>query len=556
MTEDWNEWKNTPDESDSDDWVPLDTTTVKPQILWYDRKDGRQKYSNEQENEALIFPKKVGGKKAGADSVEKTTAVLTGKHASKIVRLERFTSFPMHPVLMDNLFNRCHYEMPTDIQKNSFPVIFSGRDLVASSQTGSGKTCAFMVPIIQLMLTTGPPEVYRRDNRTSLSAPLVLVLAPTRELAVQIYDESRKFAFKTGIRCCCVYGGQESRIQSEEIKKGLDILVATPGRLVDMYDNWRFTLALVKYLVFDEGDRMLDMGFEPQVRRILQDTNLSRDLPAGTHRQSMLFSATFPKIVEELAESFLRNPMVLHVGSVGSTSKNITQKLYHVENDENKKYDMLKKIIMDESSTDATGAGRILVFVETKAKCETLQRNLFGDGFNVSSIHGDRTQPERETALQAFRDGVITILVATGVMARGLDIPAVNLVIQYEVSRDITEYTHRIGRTGRAGRQGKAISFLSNHSLQNAPFYSALKELLEQANQAIPDWFADVCNNNRGPSGFSANRPSARGSAKSIRAHRDAECKKELNGLGLNVDKKKNPIEAVGKDGWDDSDLE
>lgn len=318
---------------------------------------------------------------------------------------------------------------------------------MACAQTGSGKTAAFLVPILNQMYENGPPNIQRGYRRKQY--PLGLVLAPTRELATQIYDESKKFSYRSRVRPCVVYGGPKVVDQMKDLDRGCHLLVATPGRLLDMIERGKIGLDYCKYLVLDEADRMLDMGFEPQIRSILE----KESMPKTGDRQTLMFSATFPSPIQMLARDFLENYIFLAVGRVGSTSENITQKVVWVE--ELDKRSFLLDLLNATPVTQPSSEHLTLVFVETKKGADSLDVFLHSEGYPVTSIHGDRTQREREDALKQFRSGQTPILVATAVAARGLDIPHVKHVINFDLPSDVEEYVHRIGRTGRMGNLGE-----------------------------------------------------------------------------------------------------
>jgi ATP-dependent RNA helicase DDX3X len=298
------------------------------------------------------------------------------------------------------------------------------------------------------------------------------VLSPTRELSSQIYDEARKFTYQTGLRCVVVYGGAPVVNQLRDMERGCDILVATPGRLSDLIERGKVSLEQVHYLALDEADRMLDMGFEPQIRRIVEGENM----PRTGERQTLLFSATFPKEIQRLAADFLANYVFLAVGRVGSSTDLIVQHIEYVA--ANDKRQTLLDLV-------GTVEGLTLVFVETKRGADALEDYLIRNGFAATSIHGDRSQAEREMALRNFRSGRTPILVATDVAARGLDIPHVTHVINFDLPTDIDDYVHRIGRTGRAGKKGLATAFFSE---KDTGLAKGLAELLTETNQEVPGW--------------------------------------------------------------------
>jgi len=347
--------------------------------------------------------------------------------------------------------------------------------------------------MVQVLLSTrlpAPPKsasYYRRK-----AYPYALILAPTRELATQIHQEAEKFTYLTQLRAVVIYGGADIRQQIRDLERGCDIVVATPGRLVDMLDRGRISLSLTGYLVLDEADRMLDMGFEPQIRQIVEGTDMPRD-----NRQTSMFSATFPKEIQILAQDFLTDYIFLAVGRVGSATENVTQRIEYVE--EHEKRAKLMKVLPECD-------GLTLIFVETKRMADTLEDFLASEGINATSIHGDRTQQQRESALAAFKQARCPILVATSVAARGLDIPNVSHVINYEMPNVIDDYVHRIGRTGRAGHKGTAIAFVD----ENCKVLKELYEVLAETKQEIPPWFEKLVDS-QGYGGMRGGRGKKRG---------------------------------------------
>ncbi|KAM9850511.1 DEAD-box helicase 3 X-linked a isoform 2-T2 [Aulostomus maculatus] len=400
--------------------------------------------------------------------------------------IESFQDVDMGEIIMGNI-TLSRYTRPTPVQKHAIPIIKSKRDLMACAQTGSGKTAAFLLPVLSQIYTDGPGDALQAAKNSGQENgrygrrkqyPISLVLAPTRELALQIYDEARKFAYRSRVRPCVVYGGADIGQQIRDLERGCHLLVATPGRLVDMMERGKIGLDYCNYLVLDEADRMLDMGFEPQIRRIVeQDT-----MPPKGIRQTMMFSATFPKEIQILARDFLEDYIFLAVGRVGSTSENITQKVVWVE--ETDKRSFLLDLL------NATGKDSLtLVFVETKKGADALEDFLYHEGYACTSIHGDRSQRDREEALHQFRSGRCPILVATAVAARGLDISNVKHVINFDLPSDIEEYVHRIGRTGRVGNLGLATSFFND---KNSNITKDLLDILVEAKQEVPSWLESL----------------------------------------------------------------
>lgn len=393
----------------------------------------------------------------------------------------------MNALLKENI-GLAGYSTPTPVQKYSIPIVCDGHDLMACAQTGSGKTAAFLLPILSQLFDDGPESRFQPQStggsyyRSQKSYPRALILAPTRELASQIFDEARKFSYRSWVRPCVVYGGADAGQQIRELQRGCDLIVATPGRLVDLMERGKISLQAIRYLVLDEADRMLDMGFEPQIRRIVEE----EDMPLKQERVTLMFSATFPHDIQMLARDFLKDYAFLSVGRVGSTSENITQCVEFVE-DPDKRQFLLDVLWNDmEAARENNTRALTLVFVETKREADAIEDFLYYEGLPTASIHGDRTQQQREAALASFRSGNTPILVATAVAARGLDIPNVTHVINYDLPTDIDDYVHRIGRTGRAGNTGKSTAFF-NYGC-NRTVASALLELLREANQEVPEF--------------------------------------------------------------------
>lgn len=323
------------------------------------------------------------------------------------------------------------------------------------------------------------------SSRGSNPVPILLVLAPTRELAVQILGESNKFSRYVGLRSVCLYGGAPKYPQIAAVKRGVDIIIATPGRLNDLLEAKKVSLQSIKYLVLDEADRMLDMGFEPQIRSVVAQ------LPS--ERQTLLFSATWPKEIQNLAHDFLKpNAIQINVGDVDTlvANKDITQTILMIS--ESEKTSKLEELLKEASgeNSDSNGAKehpKIIVFVSKKITCDELANQLWDDGFAVDSLHGDRAQWERTKVMNAFKQGTLRMLIATDVAARGLDVKDVGIVINYDMpagQNGIEDYVHRIGRTGRAGKKGKAYTFFTEQDSKRA---RDLVELLDGTSQEVPD---------------------------------------------------------------------
>jgi len=342
-----------------------------------------------------------------------------------------FTRFDFHQKIAAGI-KACNYETPTPVQEKAIPAILAGRDILGLAQTGTGKTAAFVLPVLQRMIK-GP----RGKVRT-------LVVAPTRELAEQIHNEITRLARQTGLRSLAVYGGVGKPAQARKLRAGVDIVVACPGRLLDHLRDRTFTLSKVEHLILDEADHMFDMGFLPDVRRIL------RYLPAK--RQTMLFSATMPGEIRHLAEEILANPVRVQIAHSRPTAT-VSQVLYSVS--QNRKTALLKDI-MAKTVMDST-----LIFTRTKYRAKSLAGQLQKAGYRVTSLQGNLSQHKRQQALNGFRRGEFKVLVATDIAARGIDVSGISHVINFDAPATVDAYTHRIGRTGRAACTGEALTFAS-----------------------------------------------------------------------------------------------
>ncbi|NOZ46777.1 MAG: DEAD/DEAH box helicase [Chlorobi bacterium] len=327
------------------------------------------------------------------------------------------------------------YTFPTPIQEKSIPIVLEGRDLLGSAQTGTGKTAAFAVPILQHLFI----EYERTHNPHKINA---LIVTPTRELAIQIAESFTVYGKYTGIKNTVIFGGVKQGAQTDAIRKGVDVLVATPGRLLDLMDQGFIRLRDVEYFVLDEADRMLDMGFIHDIRKIIAK------LPVK--RQSLFFSATMPKNIVELSKKILTNPKKVEVSPVSSTAETIKQYLYYT-NKANKK-ELLVHILQDQN------INQVLLFSKTKHGADKIAKNLKRKKIVAAVIHGDKAQNQRQRALMQFKAGEIRVLVATDIAARGIDIDKLKYVINYDIPNIAETYVHRIGRCGRAGDEGISIS--------------------------------------------------------------------------------------------------
>lgn len=334
--------------------------------------------------------------------------------------------------LICSTLKKCDFKQPTEIQTRAIPRILSGEDIMASAQTGSGKTAAYALPIIECL-----------DEHEKI--PRALVLVPTRELCIQVVEQFDLFCKNRDLQTVMVYGGVAYDKQVDKLKKGTDVIVATPGRLLDLLESNSVNLSNIEILVLDEADRLLDMGFMPQIRRII--ANLSKE------RQTLMFSATFDNKVQSLAAQYLNDPFIIRINVERIEAKEIDQHVYHVH--EFDKDDLLLKLIQGQSMES------VLIFTRTKRKAGWVKDRLRASNVPAEEIHGDISQAQREKTLAKYRQGKFNVLVATDVAARGLDVPQISHVVNYDLPNSPEDYVHRIGRTGRAGKPGVAFSFVS-----------------------------------------------------------------------------------------------
>ncbi|VEU20347.1 DEKNAAC101157 [Brettanomyces naardenensis] len=356
------------------------------------------------------------------------------------------------------------FDKPTGIQCQGWPMALSGKDMVGIAATGSGKTLAYCLPAI--VHINAQPLIQPGDG------PIVLILAPTRELAVQIQKECSKFGRSSRIRNTCVYGGVPRGPQIRDLARGVEICIATPGRLLDMLESGKTNLRRVTYLVLDEADRMLDMGFEPQIRKIVDQIR--------PDRQTLMWSATWPKSVKGLARDYLTDYIQVNIGSLELSASHTIKQVVEVVSEFEKKDRCCKYLeeLMEEKDS------KIIVFASTKRTCDELTTYLREEGWPALSIHGDKEQRERDWVLEEFRSGRSPIMVATDVAARGIDVKGVTSVVNYDMPGNVEDYVHRIGRTGRAGEKGRAITFFTK---DNASQAHDLIVVMREAKQEIPD---------------------------------------------------------------------
>ncbi|KAH0584943.1 ATP-dependent RNA helicase dbp2 [Termitomyces sp. 'cryptogamus'] len=354
------------------------------------------------------------------------------------------------------------FESPTPIQCQAWPMALSGRDVVAIAQTGSGKTISFALPA--MLHINAQPLLAPGDG------PIVLVLAPTRELAVQIQQECSKFGSNSRIRNTAIYGGAPKGPQIRDLQRGVEIVIATPGRLIDMLETQKTNLRRITYLVMDEADRMLDMGFEPQIRKIVSQIR--------PDRQTLMFSATWPKDVQKLANDFLTDTIQVNIGSMDLQANHNIQQIVEICSDFEKRAKLIKHL--DQISAENA---KVLIFVATKRVADDLTKYLRQDGWPALAIHGDKEQRERDWVLGEFKAGRSPILIATDVASRGLDVKDVGYVINYDFPNNCEDYIHRIGRTGRAGSKGTSYTYFTTDNAKSA---RELVNILREAKAVVP----------------------------------------------------------------------
>jgi ATP-dependent RNA helicase RhlE len=368
----------------------------------------------------------------------------------------------IHPLL--KAVKEQGYSEPTDIQVQAIPYVLEGRDLIGLAQTGTGKTAAFALPMLQHLTERGATH-----NRKSWRPVRALILAPTRELAAQIGDSFREYGRHTPVRQTTIFGGVGQRPQEEALKRGTDVVVATPGRLLDLMNQGLVHFRQLEVLVLDEADRMLDMGFLPDIQRIIGK------LP--TVRQTLLFSATMPPAIQDLAQGILRDPVEVAVTPESTTVEAIAQWVYFVEKDDKRR--LLQHLLRE------TGMARTLVFTRTKHAANRLSETLEKANIPSAAIHGNKSQKAREKALEDFKQGRVRVLVATDIAARGIDVDHISHVVNFDLPNESESYVHRIGRTGRAGATGMALSFCA---LDERGFLRDIERLIQMHIPAATDY--------------------------------------------------------------------
>jgi len=397
-------------------------------------------------------------------------------------------------------FYELGFKAPTPIQAQGWSMAMSGRDVVGIAETGSGKTLAFILPgIVHIQ---GQPV---SGVSWGQQGPVALVVAPTRELAIQIKTETQKYAYSMGVSIACVYGGAPRRQQERQLRSGMQFLIATPGRLLDFLERGAFSLKTCSYCVFDEADRMLDMGFEPQIRGLMSQIR--------PDRQMLMWSATWPKEVRALANDFLaQDRLFLKIGDENKAASTVTQIVEVI--DRTQKPMRTTQILRDYYQS------KVIIFVGTKRMADELAKSLAAQRFSAAAIHGDKEQWQREQSLQAFKNGKILILVATDVASRGIDVKDLALVLNYDFPQNCEDYIHRVGRTGRAGASGTAITFFNARN--DAKHSRKLITLLEKNNQEVPQQLRSLASNGRYSGGGRNSRFRGHGSRGPRRDHRSS----------------------------------
>jgi ATP-dependent RNA helicase DDX23/PRP28 len=373
------------------------------------------------------------------------------------------------------------YDEPSAVQRAAIPIALQARDLIGVAVTGSGKTAAFLLPLLVYISELPPLNEFTKND-----GPYAIILAPTRELAQQIEVEARKFATPLNFTCVSIVGGHSLEEQSYNLRNGAEIVIATPGRLVDCIERRVLVLGQCCYVIMDEADRMIDLGFEESVNKILDalpvgnekpDTDAAEDAQAMSrhlggkdrYRQTMMYTATMPPAVEKIAKKYLRRPAIVTIGNIGEAVETVEQRVEFVAGEDKRKKRLNEILASGEFQPP------IIVFVNIKRNCDAVARDIKHMGFSSVTLHGSKTQEQREAALASVRSGATNVLVATDLAGRGIDVPDVSLVVNFNMATNIESYTHRVGRTGRAGKSGVAITFLGN---EDADVMYELKQML------------------------------------------------------------------------------
>ncbi|KAL0232067.1 hypothetical protein PCE1_003063 [Barthelona sp. PCE] len=510
----------------------------------YDNRKRPTTKQHQEYSENELFAVKAKTQDINADFYDQCDVEVSGEAiAPPYESIEDFVDVSCQ-ILKDNI-KRCRFGTLTPVQSNAMPIVTSGRDIMCSAPTGSGKTFSFLAPLINNIASGRweniPPnfDPERRKYRSAAN-PSVIILSPTRELASQIYLESLRLLFsrrrRREVRSVVAYGGVAINFQQNDLQRGCDILICCPGRLIDLLNRGFVNFSKLRAVVLDEADRQLDMGFRPQINEIFGYIHDQAELPTKYSRdnsynddiqvieygtQVLMFSATFPQVVQELAGKLLSDYVFLTVGHVGQSLNNITQKLVNISPQEKHQHlldlldvffpqkDQLQELNWRSNKVEEGDPVevKVLVFVETKRDAEALHDSVEDAGYHCLVIHGDRDQQQRELAMEEFRRRPRCVLIGTDVLSRGLDVPNVSHVINYDMPNDIDTYTHRIGRSGRMGAQGQATSFIT---YDDSRIFNDLYKHLETSGNNIPDWFTKMLPRRGGRGGRNSHRRDVR----------------------------------------------
>ncbi|PQE25282.1 hypothetical protein CJF32_00008568 [Rutstroemia sp. NJR-2017a WRK4] len=395
------------------------------------------------------------------------------------------------PKRLLDVIHQVGYDEPSAVQRAAIPIALQARDLIGVAVTGSGKTAAFLLPLLVYISELPPLNEYTKND-----GPYAIILAPTRELAQQIETEAKKFATPLGFTCVSIVGGHSLEEQSYNLRNGAEIIIATPGRLVDCIERRVLVLGQCCYVIMDEADRMIDLGFEESVNKILDalpvgnekpDTDDAEDAQAMSrhlggkdrYRQTMMYTATMPPAVEKIAKKYLRRPAIVTIGNIGEAVETVEQRVEFVSGEDKRKKRLNEILASGEFQPP------IIVFVNIKRNCDAVARDIKHMGFTAVTLHGSKTQEQREAALASVRSGSTNVLVATDLAGRGIDVPDVSLVVNFNMATSIESYTHRIGRTGRAGKSGVAITFLGNEDQD--VMYDLKQMLMKSSISRVPE---------------------------------------------------------------------
>lgn len=450
-------------------------------------------------NNACIFSEESGDRGVDFELYNSVAVKVSGEGAESLPKHldsfeELFSRFDGIPGQLQENLRLLKFQYPTPVQKYAVIAGLAGRDVMCCAQTGSGKTAAFLIPMLSSMMKNHRATGAMTEPFEGPCEPDTLILAPTRELALQIFDDALRFCYGTHYRVIRVYGQEARANQLRDISKGADICVATPGRFADYVEAEIISVQKTYCLVLDEADRMLELGFQETIQELIE----KRGMPQNSERQTMMFSATFPKEIQDTAMNYLHNHLFVEVGKLGSPAATVTQVLEQV--DKKNKLDTLVTLIDTwMQNSRRTGQERMLVFTNSKNQTKALDEYLWDkEVAKTGALHGDLDQPKRESNLALFREGKIDVMLATDVASRGLDISKVSHVVNFDLPKDPQVYVHRIGRTGRIGNRGTALSFVTMEDtwwMDNEEMLKALPSFMEGApNTTVPDWLVEKCN--------------------------------------------------------------